>query len=201
MEWKNQETLTSKEFKCGHCGREVASNKGYYSLREVISNRGTGTYTRHGISIYLCHNCDGPNIFNDDNSQIPGRLFGDSVKYINDPLVNNLYEEARRCYSVNAYTSVVMCCRKLLMNIAVSDGAKEGKSFAFYIDYLEENRFIPQQGNSWVDQIRKLGNQANHKINQISKDEAELILVFTMNFLKVNYEMPGLLKNTLPKNI
>lgn len=200
MEWRNKEMLDSKEFRCGHCAREVASNKGYYSLTQVHSGRGPETYKRYGITIYICHNCDNPNIFTYDGVQIPGILFGDAVEFINDSLVNNLYEEARRCFSVNAYTSVVMCCRKLLMNIAVSDGAKEGKSFTFYIDYLEENQFITQQGNSWVDQIRKLGNQANHKIEQISKDEAELILVFTMNFLKVNYEMPGLLKNTLSKN-
>jgi hypothetical protein len=38
------------------------------------------------------------------------------------------------CYSVQAYTSAALCCRKLLMNICVGLGADEGKKFAFYVD-------------------------------------------------------------------
>jgi len=48
--------------------------------------------------------------------------------------------------SVNAYTASVLCCRKLLMNLAVSKGAKEGENFFKYVDYLATKGYIPPNG-------------------------------------------------------
>ena len=44
------------------------------------------------------------------------------------------YREARNGVSVGAHTSSVLACRKLLMNIAVNQGAEAGKSFISYVD-------------------------------------------------------------------
>lgn len=89
-----------------------------------------------------------------------------------------------------------MCCRKLLMNISVSEGAKEGASFGQYVTYLEENNYIPPNGKKWVDSIRKLGNEANHKIEFKTPKEAERILKFTEMLLRFIYEMPGIMEET-----
>ena len=79
------------------------------------------------------------------------------------------------------------------MNIAVSEGAKEGKSFVDYVNYLNDNNYIPPKGKAWVETIRKLGNEANHSIDFKTTDEAKLILTFTEMLLKFIYEMPGLM--------
>ena len=50
------------------------------------------------------------------------------VDRISSKKVKALYEEARDCIKVNAYTATILCCRKLLMNIAVVQGA-EPQSF------------------------------------------------------------------------
>jgi hypothetical protein len=40
--------------------------------------------------------------------------------------LNQLYEEARRCTGQGCFTAAVLLCRKMLMNIAVEQGAAEG---------------------------------------------------------------------------
>jgi len=87
-----------------------------------------------------------------------------------------------------------MCCRVLLMHIAVSKKAESGKAFAFYIDFLDEKNFIPQESKDWVKQIKDIGNKANHELAPISKAEAEEVLEFTGMLLKLVYEYPARLR-------
>ena len=185
INWNQITKVTSKSYVCGHCGNPLASQYGYY-----------GTWAQRNVAfIYICHQCNLPTFFY-ENSQIPGVHFGQSIKHIPDANVEKLYEEARTCFSVNAFTSSVMCCRKLLMNLAVSEGAKEGMSFVDYVNFLNDNNFIPPKGKAWVDAIRKLGNDATHSIEFKTPEEAKLILTFTEMLLKFIYEMPGLLGGT-----
>ncbi|TYB73004.1 DUF4145 domain-containing protein [Bizionia myxarmorum] len=195
MKWNNITELNSKDYKCGHCGKDIASKEGYKATTENYGRMSSQSYSIDG-QIYICHFCEKPTFFDYNDEQFPGAIFGNSVNYISDDLVSNLFEEARRCHSVNAFTSSVMCCRKLLMNISVSEGAKEGLSFQGYIDYLDNNGYVPPNGKTWVDNIRKLGNTANHKIETQNENNSKLILNFTSMLLKFIYEMPGLLENS-----
>jgi hypothetical protein len=132
---------------------------------------------------------------------MPGPIFGQPIKHITDKNVENLYNEARSCYTINAFTSCVMCCRKLLMNISVSEGAEAGKSFVEYVNYLNDNNYIPPKGKGWPDEIRKLGNGANHSIEFNTEAQSKLILIFTEMLLKFIYELPGLLGGSSDKGI
>lgn len=85
--------------------------------------------------------------------------------------------------------------RKLLMHVAVDQGAEEGKSFAFYVGYLEENHWIPPNGKEWVDAIRKGGNEANHEIAIAGEPQAKQLLDFVEMLLKFVYEFPSKLRN------
>ena len=178
MNWQQSKEMQSKSYKCGYCGEPLASNRGFESA--------------HG-NIYICHFCNKPTFFDDRNRQYPGALIGNTVKHIPRKEVEDLFMEARRCYAVSSYTAAVMCCRKLLMNIAVAEGAKERDSFVEYVNYLESNNYIPPKGKDWVEQIRKLGNEANHKIIMKTKPEAEKILIFTEMLLRFIYELPGIM--------
>ena len=183
LSWSGVSKIGSTSYTCGHCGNSIATEMGY-----VATTQGYGISAR----ILVCHKCTKPTFFV-EGKQIPGAYFGNSVSHIPDANIEKLYEEARACFTVNAFTSSVMSCRKLLMNIAVSEGAEEGKNFVFYVDYLNDKNFIPPKGKEWVDAIRKLGNEANHSIEFKSIEEAKLILTFVEMLLKFIYEMPGLL--------
>jgi len=113
------------------------------------------------------------------------------VDHVASQEVENLYEEARNCMKVSAYTAAVMCCRKLLMNVAVSEGADEGKTFAYYVTYLADEGHIPLKAEAWVDHIRDKGNEANHEIQIMSREDAERLVRFSEMLLRIMYEYPA----------
>lgn len=168
---------------CGYCGTKVGPSFHYYCKREI------NTQTRITGSVYICPNCNKPTYITQDE-QVPGPILGKDIDYLPQD-IQNLYDEARKCITVNAYTSSVLSCRKLLMNISVSKGADAGKSFGFYVTFLEDNHFIPPNSREWVDHIRKKGNEATHEIPEINKDDAIELIEFTEMLLRFIYELPG----------
>jgi hypothetical protein len=181
--WVNISRLNPRNYTCGYCNNSIASENGY----EAMNSSG---YCRY---IYICHCCEMPTVFDADKNKTPGSSFGKSVGFLPKE-VEGLYNEARRCTKVSAYTASVLCSRKLLMNIAVSKGAEEGLSFVEYIDYLADKNYLPPDGREWVEHIRKTGNEATHEIKVKSREDAEELITFTEMLLKLIYEFPGSMK-------
>lgn len=181
MHWSNAGSLNPRDFTCGYCDREVATAVGFFES-DMPQRR-----------IYICPRCGGPNIFRGDN-QIPAPRPGASVEHC-PTAVAGLYNEARNSVSAGAYTGAVLCCRKLLMNIAVALGADEGKKFIDYVEFVSNEGYVPPQGRHWVDHIRKKGNEATHEIPNMTKGDATELITFLEMLLKFNYEFP----NRIPK--
>ena len=169
--WANLKEMHSKDYVCGYCNLNVSSNVGYFhgGLRDFI---------------YICpkSECDLPTFFlldqeNGEELQIPAPPFGENVKNLPDD-IEKLYDEARRCLAVSAYTSAVMLCRILLMHIAVEEGAKENLNFRKYVDWLEGNGYIPPGGNPLVEYVRDRGNDANHEIHLMKHQDAHNLITF-----------------------
>ena len=179
ISWTNVNTLGPQVFTCGTCGESVSSNAGYYASGNPS-----------GWRVYLCHHCGHPTFFDEKGSQAPGPLAGNKVGHL-PPDVGHLYDEARSCCSVNAYTASILACRKLLMNIAVAKGAKPGLHFIEYVDYLAKKGFVPPGGEGWVDHIREKGNEATHEIAIKEQEEAEQLIAFAEMLLKFIFEFPG----------
>jgi hypothetical protein len=199
MQWQNTNRgkssfLPSKSYVCGHCGNPLASEVGYYAL--AVDASGNAVVSQVLAHIYICHYCDKPTYFDEDGKQIPGSAFGGDVRNIPNEEVKALYDEARNCMKVSAYTAAVMCCRKLLMNVAVSEGAEENKSFAHYVNYLaEEGHIPPKAASTWVDHIRDKGNDANHEIQIMTREDAERLIRFSEMMLRIMYEYPAEAQN------
>jgi hypothetical protein len=143
--------------------------------------------------ILICPHCEKPTYFEGDK-QMPGVAFGDEVKDVPESVVA-AYREARNCMTVSAHTASALMSRKLLMNIAADHGAREGLRFVEYIDYLDQNGFIPPNGKAWVDHIKDKGNEATHKIPSISKTDAEDLIIFVSTLLRFIYEFPNRISN------
>lgn len=178
MAWHGMSGIGSRQYRCGHCGFNVADNKGYYRDNDTLNR------------IYVCPNCDKPTIFDDRARQFPGIAPGNEVQHLPQEL-EQLYREARNCCSVSAYTASVLASRKMLMNIAVQQGAKEGLKFIQYVEHLATNGYIPPNGKGWVDHIRKKGNEATHEIALMTQIDAEELIAFTEMLLKFVYEFPS----------
>ena len=161
----------------------MASEKGYVNTENYAASIINGR-------IYICPNCDRPTFLGRNLRQIPGVVPGDEVLGIPDHL-EKLYREARNCCSVSAYTASVLASRKILMNIAVEQGAQEGLKFIEYVEYLASNGFIPPNGRGWVDHIRQKGNEATKEIALMEPLDAEDLVTFTEMLLKFVYEFPS----------
>jgi len=188
VDWLSTGQLPSKSYICGNCGNSLASASGYAASFPGKPNRILAY-------IYICHFCFKPTYFDMRGNQIPGSPYGNKVNNLpSESEVENLYNEARNCTSCNAYTASVLCCRKLLMNIAVSKGAEEGLKFIEYVEYLSDKHFIPPDAKGWVDHIRTKGNEATHEISIMKKEDAEELINFIEMLLKIIYEFPANIK-------
>jgi len=184
--WDRPENITSRNFTCGYCGKEIASEKGFGGNRN-----GSSSYREY---IYICHYCTRPTFIDFYGTQTPDVKYGGDVEDISESLVLELYDEARNCMSVSSHTASVLCCRKLLMNIAVSKGAKEGLQFIKYVEFLSDNHYVPPDAKEWVDHIRKKGNEATHEIAIMEREDAEEIISFVEMILRLVYEFPARVK-------
>ncbi len=186
--WQHLNNIASHPYKCGYCDTEIASDKGYFS-----------TGSNQASFIWICHVCNRPTFIeflnNSFNGQFPGSWYGDDVDSLPNKELANLYSEARACISVNAFTASVLCSRKLIMNIAHSKGATEGLHFIQYVEYLDENHYIPPDGKQWVDHIRQKGNEATHEIEKMSEDDAKELIDFIYMLMKFIYEFPARIRN------
>jgi hypothetical protein len=186
--WRDAKTLRSRSFTCGYCGNPIASEKGYFAYRQGQGNE------RQDAVVLVCHGCQRPTFIDTDGEQVPGVVFGNDVKDISDADVESLYQEARKATGARCYTLAVLACRKLLMHIAVSKGAEMGKNFVCYVEYLSTNNYVPPDAKDWVDHIRTKGNEANHEITLMGKEDAEELLSFIEMLLKVIFEFPASIK-------
>lgn len=173
--WQGVANVTAHAYECPYCENQVASQKAFFASE--------------GHRIFLCPMCQEPTYFK-DSDQIPGSSFGDNVSDLPAD-VESLYNEARRCMAVSSYTGAAMLARNVLMNVAVAEEAEEGKSFAHYVDYLASKGYVPPKGKPWVDHIRTKGNEANHEILAITREDAEELILFTGMLLRFMYELPA----------
>lgn len=174
--WFNTSKITSKAYQCGFCGNEIASDTGYFA------EDGFGT-------IYICHKCSKPTFFDYCGNKIPGTFYGKEFKVNIPEDIKELYNEARKCYSVGAFSAVSMCCRKLLMHIAVECGADENLKFIEYVNYLDKENYIPKNSKKWVNIIRNKGNETTHEIKISDEKEAQQLIKFIEIIITLIYEI------------
>jgi hypothetical protein len=96
--------------------------------------------------------------------------------------------------SVAAHTAAALCARKMLMNVAVAKGAKEGETFRSYVEFLADRRLIPEEAKGWAGRLKDRGNEANHSIEIVPKREAERLITYLEMLLKLVYEFPSRLE-------
>lgn len=186
VNWRSLQDLPNKFFTCGFCNLNVSSIKGYKLGRH---NDGSGEQTG---GIYICPNCGGPSFMSPNGERYPMPSLGSAVQHV--PLeLYSLYEEARRATSQNCFTAAVLLCRKMLMNIAVQQGADEGLKFIEYVEVLSEMGFVPPNGKHWVDHIRRKGNEATHEIAVMAEQDARDLISFIEMLLRFIYEFPSMI--------
>ena len=172
-------------FKCGHCGADAGVIR---ALHGGVVYRKGGHGAGGFAEILFCPVCSQPSYKDPEGKYFPAAPLGADLKNLPKG-IDALYREARLASGVGAYTACVMACRKILMNLAVLEKAKENQSFVAYVDYLVTNGFVPPKGREWVSKIRDKGNEATHEIKEMSKDEAADIVKLVEMLLRFNFEL------------
>ena len=169
---------------CGHCNREGTG--------AVVGMTADSSQT---IRWLQCPICGQGSVASEGTStyQYPGLMAGPDIEGLPQS-VEEAYDEARRCMSVSAFTASEGMCRKILMHVAVEKGAKSGQTFASYVSHLENAGFVTPTMKTWVDLIRKHGNESNHELPAPSEERAESTLMFTAELLRLTYEMEHMTK-------
>lgn len=196
--WVELKKVATRSWTCGHCGLTVAADLGYY--RNDGFNTGSGRVGPATVvpahlanesmpRILICAKCFRPTYFEGDQ-QMPGAPYGPEVDHLPAD-VGSLYNEARNCMKVSAFTAAALATRKLLMNVAVSQGANPNETFQSYVQFLADKGFVPPSGKGWVDHIRSKGNEATHEIPAISEADAKDILTFMEMILRLVFDYPN----------
>ena len=176
--WQNPSNVTAARYRCGYCSSDVGSMLG-------LQTDGNNAFVR------ICPQCNGPTFFDVREVQWPGPKAGLPISNLPAD-VEPIYEEARASTAANAFTGAVMLCRKILMHIAVGKGADKNKTFQQYVKWLIDQRYAPRGAEEWLDYIRDRGNEANHEIVVMNKEDAIGVLGFTEALLRGVYELPKL---------
>lgn len=167
----------SLSYHCGHCNRDVSG------LITAKYDTGEGE-----VRYLVCTNCGDGSVVTKEGVLYPPSLIGQNLEGLPKD-IEMAYLEARRCFSVKAYTACELICRKILMHVAVEKKAKEGDSFENYIKHLETLGYVTPPMKPWVDLIRTHGNTSTHKLEPADPQRAESTLMFTAELLRIIYEM------------
>ena len=175
--------------RCGNCGDGVSADVvfgwpgGSVVQQEMEAPRST---------LWLrCPSCLEGSVKLGNGAVYPTAPAGGAVQYLPAD-VDQAWREARSSHAVAAYTAAEMVCRKILMHLAVDRAnSSAGKSFAEYVDDLEDAGYIVTGLKGTVDQIRQRGNTANHELPASTESESLQTLGITEYLLKGAYELAG----------
>jgi len=145
----------------------------------------------------ICNNCGHGSVY-DNGDLYPNSKFGPIIEGLPEEVMK-AYEEARSCFSINAFTASELICRKILMHVAVDKGAKENEAFTYYLSQLGEQGYITPPMTKWVALIREHGGKATHLIEAPDRKRAESTLMFTAELLRLIYEMEHMASKYIPK--
>jgi HEPN domain-containing protein len=170
--------------------QRVETGNGIYVIVAVRWERDRGDFWWIGItnccqSAVLAHN-DGDVIY-------PSPLPSPTDKRIPESIRQDL-EEAKMCFSVNAYRACAVMARRAMQSACIEKGTTKDKLF----DQLTElalNGVITKELKEWADVVRWVGNDSAHpNAEKVTKEDAEDILKLAEQFLHVLYVTPAIAK-------
>ena len=149
----------------------------------------------------VCQDCCGASIavaYDDEWATIyPPRPSGRQIENLPTDVMK-MWEEANLTYSVGAYTSAALMCRKIVFAAAVRCGLPEKNDRGWAPKFEECVNFLVNEGiltqrikDSWADSIRLWGNAATHELNSVRQSTAMKAIEFTQMILRMAFEFEG----------
>lgn len=184
----NQRGITPKHvsFTCGKCGQ--ATNG-----RVVADLKREDDGATVSWCVCTCPK-EEPTILIERGGQIVAQ-YPDAQEFQPDekwpPELTQLYEEASKAFAAGAYTACTMVSRKLLMVCACQEGATDGKNFTEYVTHITDTVLTFPKAKDAIDKIRTIGNEANHTIRFVTREDAKRALSIVTYMLNAIYALPN----------
>jgi predicted metal-binding protein len=177
-------SLTTFDYECGGCARRTHAR---------IIARGQDDIT--GNFLFWCYcNCGQPTCISrsaDSETSLQWPRPGEFKVGVNwPPDLIRLFSEAAISFAGNAFTAASLVCRKILMAVAVDQGAADGGNFTLYVDYITNTILNYPKAKHAIDAIRKIGNEATHKIQFVDHADARRSLRICQYVLDAVYDLP-----------
>ncbi len=151
-----------------------------------------------GYGAWVCDNCHRPVLgyedpYGDPYDYQPRRVPEPEFPDVPDDVATDA-KEAHRCLSIGAYRAAVVMARRAMQSAAYEKWAPEGL-LVDQIDWLEGERVITPQMKQVAHTIRLSGNLGAHPdkdgLRDVGQAEAEAVIQFLDDFLKLVYEVPA----------
>lgn len=183
--------IATRSFVCGWCGHSVSSQIGISKHETSYPTIGSLSSPRvFSRDIRICVGCSLATTFI-DKEQFPKPLLGERFRPAKkDPDLSQivaLYDEACIALSQGGPSCAVLVFRKILMHIAVEQGATKGQTFVGYVEHLKDANVVGKPQHALLERIRKAGNSENHEIRRASVDEARDLLDLTSLLVRSVY--------------
>jgi hypothetical protein len=182
---------------CPYCRRFTAL--AFALMKHCDEDIGKECYWERGRDdkwwIGLCNACHMPVLVKNGGDKIyPHPLPEPSDRRIPDEIRNDL-DEAKICFSVNAYRACAVMARRAMQSTCIDKGAKKER-LADQIGELMEMGVITKDIKDWADVVRWVGNDAAHpsKKDDFGKKDSEDVLELATQLLHVIYITPAIAK-------
>ena len=109
-------------------------------------------------------------------------------------------DEAKICFSVNAYRACAVMARRAVQSTCIDKGADRNKNLVNQIEELFQKGVITKDIEEWAHTVRWIGNDAAHPESQeVAKEDAENILKLAEQFMEVIYVTSAIAKEQKTK--
>jgi len=181
--WGGVQRLEIRNFLCGWCEKNVASDFGLSFGSDPRSE------------IRICPNCLCPVFFSPvGDAGRPRPKLGARVAGLPTE-VEALFEEVRLAASAGANTAAVTVARTLLLRMAWERGApKSISAFKPAVEWLVENGHVAKSAKEFLDHVKDVGNKSVHEEFVANAHDSELVVLLLVNVLRALYENAHLIK-------
>jgi Domain of unknown function (DUF4145) len=143
----------------------------------------------------ICYECSQPTILIRDGRQFVTAQHPCPLEFSSDKRwpadLIHLFDEASTAFSAGAFTACAMVCRKMLMVCAWDRGETDPKkNFAQNVDYICDSVLSYPAAKKSITSIRNIGNEANHKVDFVTKENARRSMEIISYMLNMIYCVP-----------
>lgn len=107
------------------------------------------------------------------------------------PLVSATWNEAVDVFRVGAYASAVVMCGRTLEQAAVERQVPAGKTLQQRIERMRADGLITNEFKGAMDYVRLIRNVGAHAGQPVSPESAEGTMRFTLQTLRLLFEVPN----------